>query len=360
MRMPPRSPRRLRGEHNRGMLSVRVSVTRSLSEEVREVLSQDPTVCGLAVVPGAALGGRGDLMLFEMTRENANNIMRSLRHLGVPEEGGIVVSEPLAVVSEAADRAEKVAPGHPADGVLWAQLAGRAEEDARPSVSFFVFLLLATLIAGVGRLLDQPILIIGAMVVGPEFAPLAAISYAVVRRRRGIAAPALSILLGGFTVCAAIAWGVWALLYAFGVITFEQATTGTATEFIVAPDTWSFVIAILAGIAGVLSLTTAKSSALVGVFISITTVPAVGTIGLTLAVGAWDEARGSAVQLLVNLVGLLIAGVATLYVQLFSSRWQGLRAARLRTRPRQRSAARVRMLRIEEGTRPTRGDGAPR
>lgn len=336
------------------MLSVRVSVARPLSAQVRESLAQDPTVCGLIVVPGAALDGHGDVILFEMTRENANNIMRSLRHLGVPEEGGIVVSEPLVVVSDAADRAEKVAPGHPADGVLWAQLASHAEEDARPSVSFFVFLLLATLIAGVGRILDQPILIIGAMVVGPEFAPLAAISYALVRRRRGIVAPALGTLLGGFAACAAIAWAVWALLYGLGVITFAQATTGTATEFIVAPDAWSFVIAILAGIAGVLSLTTAKSSALVGVFISITTVPAVGTIGLTLAVGAWDEARGSAIQLLVNLCGLLIAGVATLYVQLLTGRWRGLRAARLRRRPRQRSSARVRMLSIEEDARQPR------
>lgn len=328
------------------MLSVRVTVPREMSDRVQETLAEDPTVCDLAVLTGSAMGGRGDLLLFEMTRENANNVMRALRHLGVPREGSIVVSEPVVVVSDAAAKAEEIAPGHPADGVLWAQLTAKAAEDARPSVTFFVFLLLATLIAGVGRLLDQPILIIGAMVVGPEFAPIAAMSYAIVRRRAGIVGPALGTLLGGFAACAAIAWAVWAVLYATGVIGFEQATTGPATEFIVAPDAWSFVIAVLAGIAGVLSLTTAKSSALVGVFISITTVPAVGTIGLTLAVGAWSEALGSAIQLLVNLAGLLIAGVATLFVQLHAGRWLGLRAARLRRRTPRRSTSRLRMLRI--------------
>jgi uncharacterized membrane protein len=40
------------------------------------------------------------------------------------------------------------------------------------------------------------------------------------------------------------------------------------------PDRWSLLVAVLAGIAGVLSLTSAKSGALVGVFISVTTVPA--------------------------------------------------------------------------------------
>jgi uncharacterized membrane protein len=75
----------------------------------------------------------------------------------------------------------------------------------------------------------------------------------------------------------------------------------------------------------VLSLTTAKSAALVGVFISITTVPAVGAIGLTLAVGAWDEALGAGVQLLVNVAGLLVAGVVTLFVQLHLGRRLGRR-----------------------------------
>ncbi len=314
------------------MLTVRVTAPHELAQELRTRLRDEPTVSDIVYVPGVAASGTGDLIHFELARENANNVMRMLRHAGVPAHGSIVVSEPIAVLSDAADAAERAAPGHPADGVLWAQLADRSREDARPSWAFFAFLLLATLIAGIGRVLDQPILIIGAMVVGPEFAPLAAICYAVVRRKRGIAGMASVTLFGGLAVSAVIAWGVWAVAYGLGLITFEQATTGAATEFIVSPDAWSFVIALLAGIAGVLSLTTSKSSALVGVFISITTVPAVGTLGVTLAVGAWDEALSSVVQLLVNLAGLFIAGIATLYVQLQIGRRIGLRVAARRAR----------------------------
>lgn len=307
------------------MLSVRVSAPAPLAEDLRVRLSADPTVSDVSVLRGACLDGAGDLLLFDMARENANNVMRMLRHAGVPEHGTIAVYDPVTVVSDAADAAERAAPGHPADGVLWAQLADDAREDARPSVSFFAFLLLATLIAGVGRLLDQPVLIIGAMVVGPEFAPIAATCYALVRRRFGIAGAAVATLLAGFAGSALVAWGLWAAVYAAGLITSEQATTGKQTEFIVAPDGWSFVIAALAGIAGVLSITSAKPSALVGVFISITTVPAVGTVGLTLAVGAWDEATAAVVQLLVNLAGLLLAGTVTLAVQLVFGRRLGRR-----------------------------------
>ncbi|MGC5166581.1 DUF389 domain-containing protein [Luteimicrobium sp. DT211] len=319
------------------MLSVRVTASHDVAELLRARLAEEPTVADLTVVPGVAMDGRGDVLLFELARENANNIMRELRHAGVPGEGSVVVTEPVTVLSDAAVEAERAAAGHPADGVLWAELADKSREDARPSVTFFMFLLLATLIAGIGRLLDQPILIIGAMVVGPEFAPIAAICYAIVRRKRGIAGTALVTLVGGFALCAAVAWAVWAAAYAAGVFTFDDATTGPLTEFIVSPDGWSFVIAVLAGIAGVLSLTSAKSSALVGVFISITTVPAVGTIGLTLAVGAWDEALSAGVQLVLNIAGLLVAGVATLFVQLQFGRWLGRRNARS---PRRRTVRR--------------------
>ena len=314
------------------MLTVRVTASHEIAQDLCRRLRQEPTVADIVYVVGAADEGQGDLIHFELARENANNVMRLLRHAGVPAHGSIVVSEPIAVVSDAADAAERAAPGHPADGVLWAQLADRSREDARPSSSFFAFLLLATLIAGIGRVLDQPILIIGAMVVGPEFAPIAAICYAIVRRKRGVIGMASVTLFGGFVLSALIAWAVWAIVYAFGLITFEQATTGPMTEFIIAPDVWSFVIALLAGIAGVLSLTTSKSSALVGVFISITTVPAVGTIGLTLAVGAGDEALSALVQLAINLAGLFVAGIATLWVQLKVGRRIGLRLEARRSR----------------------------
>jgi uncharacterized hydrophobic protein (TIGR00271 family) len=319
------------------MLSVRVTAPSALADRVLRELGDDATVANISVVRGAAADGAGDLILFDMARENANNIDRMLRHLRVPEHGSVVISEPLVVLSAAADRAERAAPGHPGDGVVWAQLADRSREDARPSWAFFVFLVLAALIAGVGRYLDQPILIIGAMVVGPEFAPIAAICFALARRRSGVLGRASVTLVSGFAVAAVISYLFWGAANLLGVVDEVAATTGEQTEFIVAPDGWSLVIALLAGVAGVLSVTSSKSSALVGVFISITTVPAVGTIGLTAAVGAWDETLASLVQLGINVVGLVVAGTLTLVVQLHLGRTVGLRYTRARQRRRARS-----------------------
>ena len=78
---------------------------------------------------------------------------------------------------------------------------------------------------------------------------------------------------------------------------------------------WSFVVALMAGVAGTLALTTAKSGPLVGVFISVTTVPAAGTVALCVGTGVWHEIAPALAQLVVNLVGMIVAGTLTLLAQ---------------------------------------------
>ncbi len=52
-----------------------------------------------------------------------------------------------------------------------------------------------------------------------------------------------------------------------------------------------------------LSLTNAKSGALIGVLVSVTTIPAASNIGVAAAYGEWDAAVGALQQLLINLGG---------------------------------------------------------
>jgi uncharacterized membrane protein len=75
------------------------------------------------------------------------------------------------------------------------------------------------------------------------------------------------------------------------------------------------VVAVLAGIVGMLSLTEARSGALIGVLVSVTTLPAIANAGVATAYREWGEVGGSLLQLTINVVGLTVAGVATLHVQ---------------------------------------------
>ena len=67
--------------------------------------------------------------------------------------------------------------------------------------------------------------------------------------------------------------------------------------------------------AGVLSLTTAKSGALAGVLISVTTIPAAANIGVAAAYQDWSAWRGSMEQLAINIGAICVAGILTLIVQ---------------------------------------------
>ncbi|MBA2640323.1 MAG: DUF389 domain-containing protein [Nocardioidaceae bacterium] len=297
------------------MLHVRVVAPASVATLVVESLREDPTVVHLVVVPGAAVSCPGDLVMFDLARENANQVLGDLRAFGVERDGSISIDETEVLLSDTAHAAERRAPGAPADAVIWDAVQNRVDAESRLSWSFVVFLTLAALIASVGRYLDQPILIVGAVVVGPEFAPVAAICVALATRTWRLLVPATTTLLLGFAIAAAVTWVAWVVTDLLVDVSTEQAGTGNQTQFIIQPDGWSLVVALLAGIAGILSLTASKSGTLVGVFISVTTIPAVGTIGLTLAVGLGGEAVSALAQLGINLAGLLLSGTLTLLVQ---------------------------------------------
>ena len=64
-----------------------------------------------------------------------------------------------------------------------------------------------------------------------------------------------------------------------------------------------------------LSLTTAKSSVLVGVLISVTTIPAASNVGVAAAYGDWSTAEGAALQLILNLTSICAASLVTLTIQ---------------------------------------------
>jgi uncharacterized hydrophobic protein (TIGR00271 family) len=301
--------------HDGAVLHLRLRIPGDLTDQVVELLEADETVTNVAVVPGGFAKPEGCLVLADVARENATGVIKQLRDLDVQHRGSISIEEIDTILSDEADRVERAAPGAPDDGVVWVSVEQHLREDSRLSFAFIAFMTLAALIAGAGRITDQPILIVGAMVVGPEFAPIAAICFALAHPRLGMIPAAVRALVTGFGVAAAIATAVWAVAYSLGAFTSTQASTGDLTDFIVRPDGWSFAVACLAGIAGTLSLTTAKSGPLVGVFISVTTIPAVGTLAVCLACGIWSEAGSALAQLGLNLLGIIVAGTLTLRIQ---------------------------------------------
>ncbi|GAA1666319.1 DUF389 domain-containing protein [Glycomyces endophyticus] len=299
------------------MLHVRVITPADLSDAVVRIAVEDEGVANVIRLPGVAYSPAGDCVEFDVAREGANTVLSRLQALGLKETGSISIEEVDLSISDAAAEAVEAAPGDPEDAVVWEELAARTAAETRLTWSYLVFLVLAVQIASIGALLDQPILIVGAMVLGPDFGPVAALCFGVLQRDLRLVGAAVRTLLVGFAVAIAVTLVFAYGSYLIGWIEPSMLDDRPLTSFIIHPDRWSFVVAVLAGVAGILSMTARKSSTLVGVFISVTTVPAIGNLAVAIPLRHWEEVGASAIQLGANLAGLLLAGIATLAVQRF-------------------------------------------
>ncbi|GAA2330172.1 DUF389 domain-containing protein [Streptomyces cuspidosporus] len=300
------------------MLHLRLIVPADRTDDVVRTVEKTVGTTHLVVLPGVARVPAGDVVLVDVAREAGDTLLAELRALGLDNDGSIAVENIDLSLSRRADEAEEEAPGEGADAVLWEHLTEATHEESTLSVTFLAFLVLATMIAACGVVLDNAILIVGAMAVGPEFGPLAGLSTALVQRAPRLAARSLIALVVGFVVAMALTTGFGVLMDAFGLFhkdMLERARPNT--DFIWKPDMFSFVVALLAGVAGTLSLTSAKSGALVGVAISVTTVPAAANAAVALGYGDIDQMWGSTEQLLLNLAGIVVAGTLTLLAQKF-------------------------------------------
>jgi uncharacterized hydrophobic protein (TIGR00271 family) len=285
-------------------------------KHVLDLLENSPSATNVIYLPGAARKPKGDVILCDVAREDASVLVSDLRELNVDTEGSIAIEHIDSAISAVAAAAEKAAQGHPGDAVVWEEVEARTSENIELNGVFLAFMALACMIASVGIVLDSPILIVGAMILGPEFGPIAGLCVAVVQRRPDVAKRSFRALAIGFPVGITAALVLALLINAVGLTPDDFAVDAhPLTDFISEPDAFSLIVALIAGCAGVLSLTAAKSGALIGVLVSVTTIPAAANIGVAAAYAEWAEFRGAVLQLAVNLTGILLAGVATLYVQ---------------------------------------------
>lgn len=299
-----------------GMVHLRLIVPSDAASRVFEHLVAHPGVAHVVHLPAVSASPPGEVVLCDVVREAANGVIEWLQGQGVHRTGAIVVEALEAVVSDAAAAAERAAPGQGADALVWEELDARARDDSSVTASFLVFIAIAAVIAGVGILLDAPILIVGAMVVGPEYGPLSALCIGLVRRRAETVGGAVRTLAAGLASASAASLIATLAFRATGLAPDRyDLSDRQLTAFISHPDGMAAVVAVLAGVVGMLSVTQARAGALIGVLVSVTTIPAVANVGVATAYGEWAEVGGAALQLAVNVAGLTVAGVATLAVQ---------------------------------------------
>ncbi|HEY6480283.1 MAG TPA: DUF389 domain-containing protein [Streptosporangiaceae bacterium] len=299
------------------MLHVRVASPAALTPAVVSLVAGDPGVINLVVLPGAARDPDGDAIQFDLATAAANPVLGRLREL---QPGG-----PLGPIAIQAVEAELGAGDldrprrgryHGETEPVWDLVESRIVADSAYAPSFYALLVLAGLIGAVGILTNSTILIVGAMVVGPEYSAIIATALGLDRRDRSAAVRGLIALGAGFGVAILITLLFGLVIRGSGDVPRAYSEgVRPVSDLINSPDLFSVIVAVLAGLVGVVSLTEARAGALIGVFISVTTIPAAADLGLSLAFTSWSAAGGAVAQLLLNVVLLIAVGAVALRLQ---------------------------------------------
>ncbi len=322
------------------MLHVRITCPAERTDDLVDTVSGSDGTASTTVVRGAVVSdgsGASDVVETDVAREGADHLLALLKRGGAYDRGTVTVVELDMAGGTAVTRAQEDAPGEGVDAVVWSELVETTDSDATLSSTYLVFFLVATLIASIGLMSDSQVLIVGAMVLGPDFTAIAALAVSLVDRDARRALRSGRTVVVGFAVAIAVTAGAVALLHLLGQVPPDYLDgRRPLTLFITSPNGFAVATALLAGVAGTVSLTASKSSSLVGVFISVTTVPAAAEIATAGVTGQGAKAGAAAVMLGINVLAIVVAAVLTLLVQRLL--WARLEAQRGEAHPAATSA----------------------
>jgi uncharacterized hydrophobic protein (TIGR00271 family) len=305
------------------MIHVRVVSPPDVTPQLEVLLVSDTGVMNLSVARGATRNPDGDAIQFDVLRGRANDLIARMRELGVDQRGSIILETVSTSLSRVATQAQQGRPRFDEFAPVWEEVDARIRADGWFPPSWYGLLVIAGLIAAVGLLTNSQILIVGAMVVGPEYGAIVALAYGVTRHDPGPVRRSAMALTVGFAMAVVAALLLGLIVRAAGLEPkLFQLGVRPVSSLINTPDWFSFIVAVLAGVVGVISLTEARTRTLIGVFISVTTIPAAADIGVSLAFDSRPEALGSLEQLLLNV--FLLAAVAVVGIPAQRMVWRRL------------------------------------
>ncbi len=245
------------------------------------------------------------LVTAEVQPVHADGALEMISALGIPAEDVSLLR--LEAIGPVLAPEESVA-------IVWADLLGQARVNARTALRYLIFMAVAGVIAAFGVIDQDQVLIVGAMAVSPDLLPVTAACTGLVLARPRLIRRGLLSLASGLAVACAFSAAVTGLLNLFGLLPtgFSVREVGLASQHHLEAET--FLVAIAAGIAGMLAVET-RASAGVGVAISVTTIPAAAFLGVAAGVGEFSKSLSALGVLSVNVAMMLLGGSLALVVQ---------------------------------------------
>lgn len=218
--------------------------------------------------------GRGDfeaMVQFPVPPSGVEPVLERLAAAGIQEDAYTIVMSTETVVSR---RLSALTERFPGLRISRDELYARAQDFAPANSTFFAFLLLSTVIATTGLLLDSAATIIGAMVVAPLMGPAISASVGTILDDQGMASRGVFLQVSGL-VAAIVTAAVMGWLLQQTVLIPPGLDIRTVPQIAerTSPNFLSLFLALGSGLAGSLSIMRGSGSTLVGVAIAVAPAP---------------------------------------------------------------------------------------
>ena len=319
------------------MRLIQVAVPTGKRQGVEQTLSDE----GIEyTVTDATTTEDGDVLVsFPLPTAAVESTLEALREVGVDESTYTVVLEAETVISARYEELEErhtAAAGSTEEGLTGADRIAREELESRATdllstiPTYVALTVVSAVIATAGMLLDSPATVVGSMVIAPLIGPSMAASVGTVINDRGLFKRGVKMQLMGILVAVGSA-AVFALMvrYLFlvppgiDILELSEINERATPNFLV------LAIALGAGVAGILSLMTGVSTAIVGVMIAVALIPPAAAVGLGIAFGIPRLALGAGVLVTVNVLSINLASLAALWFEGYRpERWLHVGQAR--------------------------------
>ena len=291
------------------MLHLRLSVSEHDEPRVEAALEDLKGVERLA--RGNAVKEGEVLLSADVDRRAADVVVDVLATLGVTEDDFVLLRQEVVAPATATERE---GAGGSLRSFSWLEVLGEARAYSRPLGRYLIQMAAAGVVAAIGVITKNPILIVGGMAISPDLLPICSTCVGIVLRRGQLAVSAFSTLLLGLVLMILLAIGLGAAVVLLNWVpdSFQIGKGGMQTLGTLHYSTVG--VALVAGTVAILSFET-RAAAAVGVAISVATVPASVYAGVAIGVGEGDQAGEALLTLAVNVVLLILAGTLTLMLQ---------------------------------------------
>lgn len=173
---------------------------------------------------------------------------------------------------------------------------------SRPHIDFYVLLILATIISTFGLLLNNPAVIIGAMLIAPLMEPILGISFSSLTRNGPFVVRSSVTLLSGILLAVLVSY---LLSMPFPNLSISDEVLDRTK-----PSLLDLFVALATGfVAGYAKVRKHLSGTLYGVSVSISLLPPLCVVGIGLATGKTEVYTGASLLFLTNLISILFSGV---------------------------------------------------